>query len=289
MKESIKSALVILLAIGFGAGIAIAGSQNGVVVFGGFPLFAFCVIMAFVINWIAFIPAYIFQTEKYFDLTGSITFITVTAVGVVLSPVSDARTFIILAFVLIWAARLGTFLFIRILKVGKDGRFDELKPNFLRYLIVWTMQGLWVSLTLAAALVVITTSTKLPLGSYAIVGIIIWCIGFAIEVVADAQKSRWRANPVNKEKFINVGLWSKSRHPNYFGEIIIWIGIAIIALPILYSWQYLSLISPVFVTILLTQISGIPLLEKRADDKWSGKDDYEEYKKNTPVLIPKFW
>ena len=289
MKESIKSALVILLAIGFGAGIAIAGSQNGVVVFGGFPLFAFCVIMAFVINWIAFIPAYIFQTEKYFDLTGSITFITVTVVGVVLSPVSDARTFIILAFVLIWAARLGTFLFIRILKVGKDGRFDELKPNFLRYLIVWTMQGLWVSLTLAAALVVITTSTKLPLGSYAIVGIIIWCIGFAIEVVADAQKSRWRANPVNKEKFINVGLWSKSRHPNYFGEIIIWIGIAIIALPILYSWQYLSLISPVFVTILLTQISGIPLLEKRADDKWSGKDDYEEYKKNTPVLIPKFW
>jgi steroid 5-alpha reductase family enzyme len=287
MKQIIKSALVILIAIGFGAGIAIAGSQNGARVFDGFPLFAFCVIMAFTINWIVFIPAFIFQTEKFFDLTGSITYITVTVVGVFLSPVRDARTFIILALVLIWAARLGTFLFKRILKEGKDGRFDELKPNFLRYLIVWTLQGLWVSLTLAAALVIITTSVKMPLGTFAYVGITIWLIGFTIEAVADAQKSKWRANPENKGKFINVGLWSKSRHPNYFGEIIIWIGVAIIALPVLHAWQFFSLISPVFVTILLTCISGLPMLEKRADDKWGGMDDYEEYKKNTPVLIPK--
>lgn len=287
MKKFIKSVLNILIAIGVGAGIAIAGSQNGAVVFNGFPLFAFCVIIAFAINWIAFIPAFIFQTEKFFDLTGSITYITVTVVGVLLSPVRDARTFIVLALVLIWSARLGTFLFKRILKEGKDGRFDELKPYFLSYLFVWTLQGLWVSLTLAAALVIITTSAKMPLGFFAFVGFTIWLIGFFIEGVADAQKSKWRANPENKGKFINVGLWSKSRHPNYFGEIIIWIGIAFIALPVLYAWQFFSLISPVFVTILLTRISGIPMLEKRADDKWGGEDDYEEYKKNTPVLIPK--
>ncbi len=287
MKQFIKSALVILIAIGFGTGIAIACSQNGAIIFDGFPLFAFCVIIAFTINWIAFIPAFIFQTEKFFDLTGSITFITVTVAGVLLSPVRDARTFIVLALVLIWAARLGSFLFKRILKEGKDGRFDELKPNFLRYLIVWTLQGLWVSLTLATALVIITTSAKLPLDTFAIVGITIWLIGFAIEAVADAQKSKWRANPENKGKFINVGLWNKSRHPNYFGEIIIWIGVAIIALPVLESWQFFSLISPLFVTILLTRISGLPMLEKRADDKWGGMGDYEEYKNNTPVLIPK--
>lgn len=287
MKQFITSALVIVIATGFGAGIAVAGSQQSAVAFYGLPLFAICVILAFAINWIAFIPAFIFQTEKFFDLTGSITFITVTVVGVLLSPMRDARTFIILTCILIWAVRLGIFLFKRILKEGKDGRFDELKPNFLRFLIVWTLQGLWVSLTLSAALVIITTSVKLPLGIFAAIGITIWLMGFTIEVIADAQKSKWHSNPENKGKFINIGLWSKSRHPNYFGEIMIWIGVAIIALPILHAWQFLSLLSPVFVTILLTQISGIPILEKRADRKWGGMDDYEAYKNNTPVLIPK--
>lgn len=287
MKHNIKSALVILLAIGFGAGIAIAASQNGTMVFDGFPLFAFCVIMAFAINWIAFIPAYILQTEKFFDLTGSMTYITITVVAALLSPVRDARTFIALVLVFIWASRLGIFLFKRILKQGKDERFDQLKPNFLRYLFVWTLQGLWVSLTLAPALVIITSLAKKPIGTFAIVGITIWLIGFVIEAVADAQKSKWRADPENKGKFINEGLWSKSRHPNYFGEIMLWVGVAIIALPVLQTWQFFSLISPVFVTILLTRISGLPIMEKRADDKWGGMDDYEEYKKNTPVLIPK--
>jgi len=287
MNQLIKSVLIILIVMGLGAGIAIAGSQNGATVFDGFPLFAFCVIMAFAINWIAFIPAFIFQTEKFFDLTGSITFITVTVVAVLFSPLRDARSFVIMALVLIWAARLGTFLFKRIIKDRKDGRFDELKTNFLRYLVVWSLQGLWVTFTMSAALVTITTLAKKPLGTIAIVGFIIWLTGFAIESVADAQKSKWRANPENKGKFINVGLWSKSRHPNYFGEIMIWIGVAIIALPVLHTWQLFSLISPVFVIILLTRISGLPMLEKRADEKWGGKDNYEEYKKNTPVLIPK--
>ena len=192
MKQFIKSVIAILITMGVGAGIAFAGSQNGALVFDGFPLFAFCVIMAFAINWIAFIPAFIFQTEKFFDLTGSITYIIVTVAGVFLSPVRDARTFIVMALVLIWAVRLGTFLFRRILKEGKDGRFDKLKPNFLRYLIAWTLQGLWVSLTLATSLVIITTSVKIALGTFAIVGISIWLIGFAIEAFADAQKSKWR-------------------------------------------------------------------------------------------------
>lgn len=289
MKKIIKSSSIILIIIGFGVGIAIAGSHKGTMVFDIFPLFALCVIMAFAINWIAFLPAFIFQTEKYFDLTGSISYISVIVIGVLFSPAWDARTFIVGILVLIWAARLGTFLFKRILKEGKDGRFDELKPNFLSYLIVWTLQGLWVSLTLSAALVIVTTSIKKPLGIFALVGITIWLIGFLIEVVADAQKSKWRSNTENKGKFINVGLWSKSRHPNYFGEIMIWMGIAIIALPVLHTWQFFTLISPVFVTILLTRISGVPILEKRADEKWGGLDDYEEYKKNTPVLIPKLW
>ena len=93
----------------------------------------------------------------------------------------------------------------------------------------------------------------------------------------------------NRGRVLSTGLWRYTRHPNYFGEIVLWIGIAIIAIPVLQGWQWVTLISPVFVTVLLTRISGIPMLEKRADEKWSGQEDYEAYKKRTPVLIPKPW
>jgi steroid 5-alpha reductase family enzyme len=105
--------------------------------------------------------------------------------------------------------------------------------------------------------------------------------------VSDAQKNRFRADPANRGKFIQTGLWAWSRHPNYFGEIVLWIGVAIIALPVLRGWQYLTLISPVFVTLLLTRVSGVPMLERRADEKWGGQEDYEAYKARTPVLIPR--
>jgi steroid 5-alpha reductase family enzyme len=187
----------------------------------------------------------------------------------------------------IWATRLGTFLFRRIRKAGKDDRFDDIKPSFIRFLNVWTIQGLWVTFTMAAALIAITSTNQKPLDIFAIIGLLVWLIGFSIEVTADAQKSRFNAKPENKGKFISSGLWSRSRHPNYFGEIVLWVGVAIIALPVLQGWQWIALISPIFVTLLLTRVSGIPLLEKKADQKWGGQEDYEEYKKNTPVLIPR--
>ena len=144
-----------------------------------------------------------------------------------------------------------------------------------------------MTFTAAAALVAITTSVRKELDLFAIVGALVWVFGFAIEVAADSQKSRFNADPSNKGKFIQTGLWSRSRHPNYFGEIVLWIGIAIIALPVLQGWQWVALISPIFVTLLLTRVSGIPLLEKKADQKWGGQAEYEEYKKRTPVLIPR--
>jgi steroid 5-alpha reductase family enzyme len=125
------------------------------------------------------------------------------------------------------------------------------------------------------------------LGLFALAGSLVWAFGFAIEVVADAQKSRFRADPENAGKFIDAGLWAWSRHPNYFGEIVLWIGVAVIALPVLRGWQWVTLISPVFVAVLLTRISGVPILEKRADEKWGGQEDYEAYKERTPVLIPR--
>jgi len=287
VEQSDRNVLIALpIVILVGLGVALAGSQGGASAF-GIPIFALSVGLAFLINWLAFIPAYLLQTEKFFDLTGSITYISVTIIAVLLSPVIDGRSILLLTLVLIWAARLGTFLFRRIQKAGKDARFDELKTSFIRFLSTWTLQGLWVTFTLAAALAAITSNIRKELSLFALIGTLIWVFGFAFEVIADSQKSRFRANPENQGRFINTGLWSRSRHPNYFGEIVLWIGVAVIALPILRGWQWITLVSPVFVTLLLTRISGVPMLEKRADEKWGGQEDYEAYKEQTPVLIPR--
>jgi steroid 5-alpha reductase family enzyme len=285
-KADRNSLLGVVVTVLVGVGMAWAGSQGGATV-GGIPVFALVVALAFLIQWLVFIPAYLLQNESFFDLTGSLTYISVTVLAVLLSSVGDGRSILLLALVVAWAARLGIFLFRRIRKAGKDARFDELKTSFPRFLLTWTLQGLWVTLTLAAALAAITTTTRKELGLFALIGFVVWAVGFGFEVVADSQKSRFRANPDNKGKFIHTGLWAWSRHPNYFGEIVLWIGVAIIALPVLRGWQWVTLVSPVFVALLLTRISGVPMLEKRADEKWGGQEDYEAYKERTPVLIPR--
>jgi len=285
-STKLKGLLTLVVVLLIAAGVAWAGSQGGATAL-GVPIFALAVGLAFLIQWLAFIPAYLSQSEKFFDLTGSLTYITVTLLAVLLSPVVDGRSILLLALVVVWAARLGTFLVRRIHKAGKDTRFDEIKPSFLRFLNTWTLQGLWVTLTLAAALAAITTTTRKDLDFFALFGFLVWACGFSVEATADAQKNRFRADPQNKGKFIRTGLWSRSRHPNYFGEIVIWIGVAIIALPVLRGWQWVTLISPLFVALLITRVSGVPLLEKRSDGKWGGQADYEAYKERTPVLIPR--
>lgn len=287
MKKADRNALLALpVVVLFGAGVAIAGSQGGATV-SGIPVFALTVGLAFAIQWLAFVPAYLLQNEGFFDITGSVTYISVTTIAVLLSPDPDGRSILLLALVVIWAARLGAYLFRRIRKAGKDTRFDEIKPSFVRFLNTWTLQGLWVTLTLAAALAAITTTARKDLEVLALVGALVWAAGIAVEAAADIQKSRFRAEPRNKDTFIHTGLWSWSRHPNYFGEIVLWVGVALIAVPVLQGWQWVTLISPVFVFLLLTRVSGVPLLEKKADEKWGGQLDYEAYKQRTPVLVPR--
>jgi steroid 5-alpha reductase family enzyme len=286
MEKADRNALIAFPIIVLAAvGVAWAGSQGGASVW-GIPLFALAVGIIFIIQWVGFIGAYLLQTEKFYDLTGSITYIAVTIMAVLLGPAIDGRSILLLVLVVIWAGRLGTYLFRRVLKVGKDARFDELKVSFPRFLNTWTIQGLWVTFTLAAALATITTTTRQGLDVFALIGLLVWLCGFGIEAISDAQKSRFRANPANKGRFITTGLWSWSRHPNYFGEIMLWIGVAIIALPVLRGWQWVTLISPVFVALLITRVSGVPILEKRADERWGGEEDYEAYKQRTSVLIP---
>ena len=198
MKKSDRNALLALPAIVLaGVLVAIAGSQGGVRA-GNIPVFALAVALAFLIQWIVFIPAFLMQSEKFFDLTGSLTYITVITVTLILSGTPDTRAILVFALVLVWAVRLGTFLFRRVKKAGKDDRFDEIKPSFLRFLNVWTLQGLWITLTLAAALVALTSSTRKGIDVFAILGLLIWIVGFGFEVVADLQKSRFKLRIPNQ-------------------------------------------------------------------------------------------
>lgn len=286
MAERTDNQIIISIAVVtvIGALISWAGSDDGDR-FGALPVFAMCGALAFAVNWAAFIPAMIKRTEHFYDLTGGITYIAVTVMAVLLSSPLDLRSAIVAGMVMFWSIRLASFLFMRISRAGKDSRFDKIKNQPLRFFLAWTLQGLWVLLTAACALVVITGGNREALGIVGYVGIAVWIIGILIEIVADQQKSAFRANPANKGRFINTGLWAWSRHPNYFGEIVLWTGMAIIAVPVLEGWQWATLISPVFVFFLLTKVSGVPMLEQAADKRWGGQDDYEAYKQNTPVLV----
>ena len=287
MKEQNRNSLIgIAASLLIGASVILAGSSGSTKV-GSIAVFAVGGFLAYAINWLVFVPSNRAKTEHYFDLTGSITYLTVTAVALVLSDNLDARAVIVAAMVAVWALRLGSFLFRRVRRDGRDGRFDRIKTDPLRFFMTWTLQGLWVLLTLAAALAIITGTERRDLGWMAIVGILVWVVGFAIEVVADQQKSVFKKNPANDGRFIKSGLWAWSRHPNYFGEITLWAGIAIMAVPVLSGWRWAMLISPIFVVLLLTRVSGIPMLEVRAEKRWGDEPEYQEYASRTPVLIPR--
>ena len=281
-----RSVIGISAAVVIGALVALAGSDGSATV-GWMPVFALGALLAYAINWVVFIPSNRNKTEHYFDLTGSATYLAVTAVALLLSDDLDARAVIAAAMVAVWALRLGSFLFRRVRRDGRDGRFDEIKVDPLRFFMTWTLQGLWVLLTIAAALAIITSAERKPIGWVAVIGIVIWVVGFTIEVLADRQKSAFKQDPANSGRFITTGLWAWSRHPNYFGEIVLWIGMAIMAVPVLSGWRWVVLISPVFVILLLTRVSGIPMLEARAEKRWGDDEEFKAYTSTTSVLIPR--
>ena len=283
--NSSKAVTFTLVALLLGAGIGWAGSQ-GSASWGGLPLFAIAGIIIYLIHWLVFIPSYVYQTEHYFDLTGSITYLSSLGAVAVLHPNLDTRGLVLCLLIAFWAIRLGSFLFTRVKRAGSDRRFDLIKINFFRFLLTWTLSGTWVYVTMAAGLAAVTSAESIGLDVFFAAGLVLWLAGFFFEVIADTQKTRFRADSANEGKFITSGLWSISRHPNYFGEIVLWIGIAVIAFPALSGWQYITLISPVFVIFLLTRVSGINLLERAGKKRWGDDPAYRAHLDSTPALVP---
>ena len=249
-------------------------------------------VMIFVIQWIAYIPAFIFKTEKFYDLTGSLTYITAILFALYSTNTSqnlDLGSLIIGLAIIMWAVRLGSFLFMRIHKDKKDGRFDSIKTSFSQFFMTWTLQGMWVFICSSAALVAIANPTGVVINIVFFIGLALFLLGFAVEVIADNQKTKFRSIPENKDQFINEGLWARSRHPNYFGEITLWTGITVMGISTFEGMNYLAIFSPIFSYLLLVYVSGVRMLEFRGQRKWGHLDEYNTYKKNTPKLIPKIF
>lgn len=285
-EDDVKTIGTILLILGIGALLAWAGSSHGAT-WQGIPVFAVCVLFSFGLNALVFVHAWVRQTEHFFDLTGSTTYVLVILLANALTESDSARSILLSLMVGAWALRLGSFLFLRIRAAGGDPRFDNIRPHFLPFLRAWLLQGLWVVVTCGAALAAISSASAGGVDLALWVGSLVWAIGFTIEVTADRQKSAFRAAPGNRGRFITTGLWAYSQHPNYLGEILLWLGVAIAAFPALAGAALLTLVSPVFVYILLTRISGIPLLDYRARKLWGEDAAYQEYVARTPKLFPR--
>ncbi|MDC1400818.1 DUF1295 domain-containing protein [Gammaproteobacteria bacterium] len=258
----------------------------------GVNLVGHLLVLIFVIQWIAYMPAFIFKTEKFYDLTGSLTYIAAISFALYSTNTSqslDPGSLIIGAAIIVWAVRLGSFLFMRVHKDKKDGRFDTIKTSFSQFFMTWTLQGMWVFICSSAALVAIANPTGVPINILFIMGLALFILGFVIEIIADNQKSAFRSIPENKDVFINEGLWARSRHPNYFGEITLWTGITVMGISTFEGMNYLALFSPIFSYLLLNYVSGVRMLEYRGHKKWGHLDAYKVYKESTPKLIPKIF
>ena len=263
--------------------------QEATLEFSEISLIYYLWIWIFAIQIIVFIPSFIFRTEHYYDLTGGITYISTILIALFFKKSNlslDLISLLIGSMVIIWASRLSLFLFLRVKKSGEDIRFKKIKHSFSWFLMTFMLQGMWVFMCLFPALIVMSSYNS-ELNGFAVIGAVIWVFGFLFEVVADNQKSNFNKN--NKGKFMSIGLWSVSRHPNYFGEFMLWLGITIASFGYLDNYNYIILLTPVFVYLLLTRVSGVNLLEEIAEKRWGNDKNYKEYKKRTPIFFPKFF
>jgi len=251
-------------------------------------------VVNFTIQWMFCSLAFHYQTETVFDLVGSSSFIYLSWATLFWSKRGTSQLFfkrqIMQNFcVSVWAARLGTFLYARQIRTKNNKRFHRARQDCVSCFKLWTIQGIWVYITLLPTFVLNLKSNDRAFNFADYVGFSLWACGFFTEAIADYQKSIFHDNIDNRGKFITTGLWSLCRHPNYLGEIILWLGLFLPAANCMEDLEQLSALSPLFVAYLLINISGVPRLEQRADQKWGSLREYQIYKSRTAKLFPFLW
>jgi steroid 5-alpha reductase family enzyme len=236
-------------------------------------------------NIVLFIPAFLYKTDRLTDISYALTFIILAVVGLAQSNREPAHIVLFFA-VLVWALRLGGFLLVRIWNMKRDKRFDEMRGNFWLFLRFWVLQGSTVFVVMLASLLFWRQRAIEP--SYlSIFGMMIFAVGLSLEAIADGQKYEFNQDPKNKGKWIETGVWSISRHPNYLGEMMVWAGLYIYVFDELATSERIAgLLSPLYIIGLLLFVSGIPILEKSADVRWGKDKNYRAYKQRVPRLLP---
>ncbi|KAJ3060280.1 hypothetical protein HDU99_005991 [Rhizoclosmatium hyalinum] len=246
------------------------------------------------INLVGYAVSAALQTEHFYDMCGTGSFLAGSLAALLSHPGPvHTRQWLMLATTGTWAARLLHHLVTRVHRMGGDRRFDNVKTKPLIFLIYWTVQVIWVAVVSMPTIVVLSTDSKLlpNLSWLDYVGLTVWTLGFVFETVADRQKAVWQ-NKHGKNrftKFIDTGLWSWCRYPNYFGEISLWVGsyvMATCAFPDSQLAKYGFAASPLFITYILTRLSGIPLQEAQARKRFKGNAEYAAYVKSTNLLFP---
>jgi steroid 5-alpha reductase family enzyme len=237
------------------------------------------------VNAVFFAVAAIRKTDVVTDLSYSLSF---ALLALALPDVGAHKLVQLIAalMVLLWALRLGGYLFGRILRIKVDHRFDEMRDKPLVFARFWILQAISVAVIMLPVSYLLGRGSAPDFGPWAIAGIAIWLVGLAIETVSDSQKSAFKGTEINRGRFISSGLWKYSRHPNYFGEMLVWWGLFVYAVPFLHGWAFATVLGPVFLTLLLLFVSGIPLLEKSAEKRYGDDPDYREYKRRTSILVP---
>ena len=238
------------------------------------------------INAVFFALAALLRTDKVTDLSYSLSFVVLAVVLLVRGGHFTLLHVLTAALICAWGIRLGAYLFARILKTGVDHRFDDMRDHPLRFARFWALQALtvWVVMLPAVRLFALPGTAGLP--AVTIIGAALWVLGFALEVISDAQKSAFKNDPATRNGFISSGPWRYSRHPNYFGESLLWWGLFVAAIPVFSGWDFLTALGPLFLTLLLLFVSGVPLLEKSADKRHGGEAAYQEYKRRTSLFVP---
>lgn len=240
------------------------------------------IIFIFIFNIAAYWWAYRFQSDHLTDITYSLTFILLTLYFLVSYQTYSIERIIFGLMVILWGTRLGGFLYYRIHQMGKDDRFDAFRGDKLGFLKFWVLQALsiWI---LALPIMIGLQLDDLSL-SWGVV--LLWSLGFVIEAIADYQKMAFRQKIENKALFIDTGMYKYIRHPNYIGEIIIWTAIFLYIAPSISGLQWMAIISPLWIIVLLVGISGIPLIEQSNSLKYKDNKSYWQYVKRTKRLIP---
>ncbi|MFC1710056.1 DUF1295 domain-containing protein [Patescibacteria group bacterium] len=249
-------------------------------------IFVSTLLISFAVQVLFFILAASFKTDKVTDLSYGLTFLILALYIFISHNSSYTYQMLILLMVSAWSIRLVIYLFVRILKIKKDKRFDGIREDFKKFVVFWTFQAITVWIIMLPSIYLLSSKSDKSISLMMILGIIVWFLGLTVETIADRQKFQFKNNPKNRGKWIETGFWKYSRHPNYFGEITLWWGIFIFSIPFQSGTSWLTIVGPLFITFILIFVSGIPTLEKKYDERYKKHDDYQRYKERTSILIP---